>query len=303
MDISSRRTRIREILGIEPISHGQVYTCQIAIPESEKQDISLERRQLIEDSLTQHKSNLVPLILRRTEAYSEDEDYEVVYGTDWCLVAKELDIEKLWSWVFDMTDEQATVAKEEMQLLLGNITVGEITDRSEIDIGSLIDQKLKPIYSKLNQFVTNYTDIGSLIDQKLKPIISQLNELATNYSQTNVKSDVEEVIRIIQSQLQTLSSAIANLSTGIEPTIPSIINLQKPNLLVAEDEEIREVLENAGVRINNIKAALEAIKYWKQPGRKLSWDNLEKSTKPKGIHKIPNFAHGTYQKLKKVTVI
>jgi hypothetical protein len=32
-----------------------------------------------------------------------------------CLAAKELGIEKLWVWVFDLTDEQADTARVEME--------------------------------------------------------------------------------------------------------------------------------------------------------------------------------------------
>lgn len=124
MDRSERSARIRANLGIEPIIHGQIHTFQLAVPESQKQEISPERRQVLQESLVEQKTNLFPLIVRRTEAYSEEEKYEVVYGADWCLVAKDLDIEKLWVWVFDMSDEQAAAAKIQMEQLAGSI--GEI---------------------------------------------------------------------------------------------------------------------------------------------------------------------------------
>ncbi|MFK0731575.1 MAG: ParB N-terminal domain-containing protein, partial [Gloeotrichia echinulata HAB0833] len=119
MNAAERRDRIVEYLRIKPISHGQIYTFQIAIPESEVVELPFEKREQLKMSLTQQGTNLIPLIVRRTEAYSEEEEYEVVYGADWCLVAKELDIEKLWVWVFNLTDEQAAAAKQEMQQLLG----------------------------------------------------------------------------------------------------------------------------------------------------------------------------------------
>ncbi|ACC82103.1 hypothetical protein [Nostoc punctiforme] len=274
MDSSQRRARIRANLGIEPISHGQVYTFQIAISASEQQNISLERHQLIEETLTQHKSNLIPLIVRRTQAYSEEEEYEVVYGTDWCIVAKELDIEKLWVWVFDMNDEQAAAAKDEMQQLLGYSIDGENSVKEETDISSLIEQKLKPIYTKINQLISNT-------------------------SGNTEKSDSEVKLKAIESRLENILSALEKLALLIKEVVPP----PKLNLLIANEDEIKSLLEEAGANKNQTNAAWEAIKYWKQAGKILTWQNLKKSSESGSEHKIKNFAKGTYEKLKQVTSI
>ncbi|MEH2362897.1 hypothetical protein [Nostoc sp.] len=274
MDSSERRARIRANLGIEPISHGQVYTFQIAISASEQQSISLERHQLIEETLTQHKSNLIPLIVRRTEAYSEEEEYEVVYGADWCIIAKEIDIEKLWVWVFDMNDEQAAAAKEEMQQLLGYSIDGENSVKGETDISSLIDQKLKPIYTKINQLVSN--SLGN-----------------------TEKSDSEEKFRGIESRLENISSALETLTVVIKEVLPP----PKLNLVIANEEEIKSALEEGGATKNQRNAAWEAIKYWKQSGKVLTWQNLKKSSESGSEHKIKNFAKATYDKVKNLTDI
>ncbi|MEH2001222.1 MAG: hypothetical protein V7L00_21145 [Nostoc sp.] len=274
MDSLERRARIRANLGIEPISHGQVYTFQIAISASEEQNISLERRQLIEETLTQHKSNLIPLIVRRTEAYSEEEEYEVVYGTDWCLVAKELEIEKLWVWVFDMNDDQAAAAKEEMQQLVGYSIDGENSVKEETDISSLIEQKLKPIYTKINQLLSN--SLGN-----------------------TEKSDSEGKLRGIESRLENISSALETLTVLVKEIVPPL----KLNLVIANEEEIKSALEEGGATKNQINAAWEAIKYWKQSGKVLTWQNLKKSSESGSEHKIKNFAKATYDKVKKITDI
>ena len=266
MEQSERRTRIRANLGIEAISHGQVYTFQIAIPESEQKDIPPERRQILEDSLIEHKSNLVPLIVRRTEDYTEEEEYEVVYGADWCLVAKELDVEKLWVWVYDMSDEQAAAAKAEME----DLTSSPSGEESEIE--SLLEQKLRPITAKLNQLIS--TPVGNA--QKSAP---------------------DEKLGVIESRLEQLVSTVDSLTAQVEKLIP-----KKLNLLQTEDEEIDRALEEGGATTTQRKAALEAIKYWKISGQGLSWRNLEKSTKA-GKDKIKNFAKGTYQKLRAVADI
>jgi hypothetical protein len=268
MEQSERRSRIRANLGIEPIHHGQVHTFQIAVPESEKKDIPLEREQVLEDSLTEHKSNLVPLIVRRTEAYSEEEEYEVVYGADWCLVAKELDIEKLWVWVFDMTDEQATAAKAEMEQLVGSLELGE---KSEIE---------------------------SLLEQKLRPITVKLNQLTPTLHSNAQKSASDEKLVVIESTLEQLVSTVDRLAAQVEKLLPP----PKLNLLQAKPEEIDRALEDEGANATQRKAALEAITYWKTSEQSLSWQNLEKSIKT-GKDKIKNFAEGTYKKLRAIADI
>ncbi|MEH2412974.1 hypothetical protein [Nostoc sp.] len=273
MDSSERSARIRANLGIQPISHGQVYTFQIAISATFQENISLERRQLIEETLTQHKSNLIPLIVRRTEAYSEEEEYEVVFGADWCLLAKELDIEKLWVWVFDMNDEQAVAAKDEMEQLLGYSIDAENNLKEETEIGSLIEQKLKPIYTKINQLLSK---------------------------DNTEKSDSEGKSRGIESRLENILSALEKLTILVKEVLPPA----KLNLVIANEEEIKSALEEGGVTNENHRnAAWEAIKYWKQPGKVLTWQNLKKSSESGSEHKIKNFAKGTYEKVRKFTDI
>jgi ParB-like chromosome segregation protein Spo0J len=262
-----RQNRIVEYLRIKPLSHGQVYTFQIAIPESQVVEIPSQRHEALKSSLTEQGSNLIPLIVRRTEAYSEEEEYEVVYGADWCFVAKELDVEKLWVWVFDMSDEQAAAAKVEMEQLVGFLP----NEESEID--TLLNQKLKPITAKLNQLIS--ITLGN-----------------------TEKANPDEKLEVIKSRLENIESTIEKLAARFEQLLPPT----KLNLLEAEEEEINSALEECGANANQIKAALAAIKYWKTSSESLTWHKLEKSTKA-GEHKIKNFAKGTYQKLKKVADI
>jgi hypothetical protein len=217
MEQSERRARIRANLGIEPINHGQVYTFQIAVPDPEKKDIPQERRQILEDSLTGHKSNLVPLIVRRTEDYSEEEEYEVVYGADWCLVAKELDIEKLWVWVFDMSDEQAAVAKAEMDQLADS-TGFVLTERASVS------DETPQLKSLLQQFEQSF-------QKKLDTFNRQLNQVSrTSSSHASASSEpviaenlVAQLEKIIERKLEPVKRAVDNLSEQLE-AIHSKIN-------------------------------------------------------------------------------
>jgi methyl-accepting chemotaxis protein len=246
MDSSERRTRIRANLGIEAISHGQVYTFQIAIPKSEDLEIPLERRENLKRSLNQQGSNLIPLIVRRTEAYSEEQEYEVVYGADWWNVAKELDIEKLWVWVFDMTDEQAAAAKEEMQQLLGSSDSNPLLVQppsEEIASNKPIIQKL----DKLSQQV-------EIINKKVETLTSKVEQVAASVKQLeesqstqinnqdkleNLASKVEqltEAVKGIESLLNNLSESTSRPITRSEPTVINYDNMTAMQLKVIASE-------------------------------------------------------------------
>lgn len=177
-----RQERISKNLGIRPISHGQIYTLQIAIPDSEKRDISAERQKVLKNSFNQHKSNLIPLIVRRTEAYNEDEEYEVVYGADWWIVAKELNIEKLWVWVFEMNDEQAQAAKVQMEQLT-NQTIKPFNETSTKNIGNNL-QKIEQLYKKEIEIHQKK------INQSFKQLETAFNEqIESIYREFNLKRE------------------------------------------------------------------------------------------------------------------
>lgn len=195
MNSSERQNRIVEYLRIKPISHGQVYTFQIAIPESQIIEIPLERREALKSSLTEQGSNLIPLIVRRTEAYSEEEEYEVVYGVDWCIVAKELDTEKLWVWVFDMTDEQAAAAKAEMeQLVRSSDSIPVVTSSSKET------ELVKTLVQQVNQSFHQIEAVNKKIDQ----ISVYINKIEKYESQQiniyeNVKTLTDKVEQVTES--------------------------------------------------------------------------------------------------------
>lgn len=218
METSNRQAQIEKNLGIRPISHGQVHTFQIAVPDSQRQDISQERRQTLAESLTQHNSNLVPLIVRRTEAYSEEEEYEVIYGADWCLVAKELDIEKLWVWVFDMNDQAAAAAKLEMEQLLGS-TLDPLPPSSSPD-------GISEVKSLLQKFEFTF-------QQKIDHLTSQVEEL----KQGNFVRGFEEVLKPYQeTMVSKLQEALQSLLESKQPTVKPIPQVE-PNTAPSKYDE------------------------------------------------------------------
>ncbi|MDZ8134945.1 MAG: Rho termination factor N-terminal domain-containing protein [Nostoc sp. DedQUE04] len=225
MNSAERRDRIVEYLRIKSISHGQVYTFQIAVPESETVEVPFEKREYLRNSLTQQGTNLIPLIVRRTEAYSEEEEYEVVYGADWCLVAKELDIEKLWVWVFDMTDVQAAAAKEEMQQLL---SFSDSSDSIAVVLPSVSEdtESTTKILKQLNKLFLEVETLNKKIEQ-LSTSVKKLEESPNK--QTNID------IQLVQQFTEAVKKIIEE--------VPS-----KP-LYSMKKDQLQEIARKQGIKI------------------------------------------------------
>lgn len=192
MNENERRNKIVNYLRIKPVNHGQVYTFQIAIPPSEVLDISFERSEYLKLSFAHQGTNLIPLIVRRTEAYSEEEDYEVVYGIDWLLIAKEVNIEKLWVWVFDMTDEEVTITKQEMQQLMGNSN----PTPNELELESDEKGQLKSVLELLDRVLQQIT----ILNKKIELVTASVKEFKTVESQKELSEDtlITKVTKIIK---------------------------------------------------------------------------------------------------------
>jgi len=206
---------ISKHLGIKLISHGQVDIRQIVIPESTAKEVSPERDHELSTSLSKRGSNLIPLIIRRNQAYSESEDYEIVYGADWCLAAKKLGIKTLWAWVFDLTDEQATAVKAEMERLAGATntlleTESETTRETVEKLERSLDSELESLEGKIQQIINSFND-------RLKTVVelrSRIRPPKTIYS----KKTVVELRAIASKRKMTGYSTMkkANLVKALE---------------------------------------------------------------------------------------
>lgn len=199
MDYVERQKKIVEYLRIKSTSHGQIYTFQMAAPSSTPTNIDPERFEAIKHSLTQQGANLISLIVRRTEAYSEEEEYEVVYGVDWYLVAKEIGIEKLWVWVFNMTDEEAQIARQEMALLsekanaLGSVEVMQIKQTQGSSDRTLEDQ-FNQQFSQLDRKI-------ELAFKRLEAVEHKLDQLP-EYISTLVEKMTVEIKNSLPSKIE-----------------------------------------------------------------------------------------------------
>lgn len=290
-----RRELISKNLGIKPINHGQVYTFQVALPDSRKQALSLERRQAIEQSLLTHQSNLISLIIRRTTAYSdEDIEYEVLHGADWLQIAQELDIEKVWAWVFDLTDEQAIATIAEMELLTHTQNTDPTTTSStaETNLPALIDQKLQLATDSIKHSLTPLlTGIRNELDEKLRVLNYKIDSLNSVSTGSDSLETVLEKLEMIQQSLKS-----SGRTSRIEPVENPI------NLLEASDQDIEMALRQVNTQDPQIKAAIAAVQSCRASEPGLTWQNLERATGNSSL-KIKGFGKKTYDRLYAVSTI
>jgi hypothetical protein len=230
MEKSEWRKMIAQHLTIKPLHHGQVYTEEIAIPEGKNKLIFPERKEDLTRSLKEYKSNLIPLILRRSDQYGDDYEYEVIYGEDWCIVAQELEIEKLWAWVFDLNEDQAEAIKAEMQQLaylnqndlLSNIVESNIVEVEKNQPKLIVDSPKIVNLGELPQSNKDKTDI-ILNQEKLETLIqSKSNEVLAKFNQYFEQLEsINHKIDSLQANLLTKESVENLINTKITNIIPS----------------------------------------------------------------------------------
>jgi hypothetical protein len=230
MEKSEWRKMIAQHLTIKPLHHGQVYTEEIAIPEGKNKLIFPERKEDLTRSLKEYKSNLIPLILRRSDQYGDDYEYEVIYGEDWCIVAQELEIEKLWAWVFDLNEDQAEAIKAEMQQLaylnqndlLSNIVESNIVEVEKnqpkliVDSPKIVNLGESPQSNKdKTDIILNQEKLETLIQSKSNEVLAKFNQYFEQLESINHKIDS------LQANLLTKESVENLINTKITNIIPS----------------------------------------------------------------------------------
>ncbi|GAB4349681.1 MAG: hypothetical protein Fur0042_17170 [Cyanophyceae cyanobacterium] len=183
MDRLDRQSRIIEYLKIKPTHHGQLETCLLAIPDGTSLEFPPERLEEIRTSLTEQGTNLIPLMVRRSDAYGDEFEYEVIYGEEWCIVAQELGIDRLWVWMFDLDDQQAQVAREEMARLAGGEVVivpnggGAISPPPEPSLDSSITKRIDEQLQRIQQLSERFGQVEAAL--KTTPQRPELREIVT----------------------------------------------------------------------------------------------------------------------------
>ena len=253
MERSQDQNRIVEYLRIKPISHSQIYTSQIAVPDRPGEAITRQRRETLRRSLIEQGSNLIPLIVRRTEAYSNEEEYEVVCGAHWCIVAKELGIEQMWAWVFEMSDREVAAAQAEMELLAPQPT------ETNAQIETLLQQFELSFQKKVESLTKQIEQSVKKNEDQLKKQIKALTEQKLERDQIEqIKVLIEKVEQTFHEKVDKLAKKIEQSQSDNTPTseVVSEINLEGALRQLDELEKLLSIkLERTAATINQFVAS------------------------------------------------
>ncbi len=198
VDYHERQRLIRESLKIRPVNHGQVHTCLVGMRS--RPEIAPDRYEELRWSLTNHNSNLIPIVVRRTDRFDDEIEYEVIHGADWVIVASDIGIEMLWAWVFDLNDEEVAAARDELALLL---EAPPTADRPPIPTSPAAGASTEPQFS--------LADLGQLLDDKLNRALDQ--KLA-NLTIPSTHAALETRIEDLAQRVETLSQQPPTVSNG-----------------------------------------------------------------------------------------
>lgn len=231
MDRSQDQNRIIEYLRIKPISHSQIYTSQIAIPYPQRGEIPRARREALRRSLIEQGSNLIPLIVRRTEAYSNEEEYEVVCGADCCMVAKELGLEQMWAWVFEMSDEEVVAAQAEMELLAPQPT------QTTAQIETLLQQFERSFQKKVESLTKQIEQSVKKNEDLLKKQVKFLTEQKFEGDKIEqIKGPIAKVEQTFNEKVDKLAKKNEQSGSDIPPTSAVIYEMNLEGALTQLDE-------------------------------------------------------------------
>lgn len=195
------RQRIIEYLRIKPINHGQVHVSQIVIPEALTESLDQAKVEIAVESLKRFGSNLYPIILRRTDLYGEDREYEAIFGEEWCEAAIRLGLEKIWVWIFDIPDDQVADIRRFMRGGENSLSTGHST----ISSASTQDfhQNLLSEISKLRREIEDKFDqVFSRLPEplQLKNINNETEADLASLESPIVKRNTRQIYQFIRDQ-------------------------------------------------------------------------------------------------------
>ena len=222
-DYQERRRLIRESLKIKPLSHGQVHTCLVGMRS--RPEVSPDRYEELRWSLSNHNSNLIPIVVRRTDRFDDEIEYEVIHGADWVMVASDIGIEMLWAWVFDLNDEEVAAARDELALLL---EAPPTADRPPSP-----PPVAAPVASAEPQF--SLADLGQLLDEKLNRALDQkLANLAIPSTYAALETQIEDLAQRVATLSQQQPATISGDSGAIGAAHEMVASLERSISRVCE---------------------------------------------------------------------
>ncbi len=259
MQLSDHQKRIIDILTPKPTHHGQLEVRALIAPEGADQMVDSLRVAFIEESLKKHGSNLIPLVVRSRN--DEDDTYEVIHGVDWLIAARNIQLKRLWVWSFPLNDDQAQAIKEQMDQFF------VISDPPKPTPGQLDEIRLTQL-------------IDRALDQKISKVLDSINQ----------RFDEQRNLKINTLGIEEKLTAITKILDNAFPDQRKII---KALVEASEDMITAKLRAKPNVTTPQCKAALAAIKLWKQQQGELNWDTLAQC-------KIKGFGKTTFEKIKAI---
>lgn len=258
-DYHERRRLIRESLKIQPLSHGQVYTYTVGVRS--QPEISPERYAELRWSLENHKSNLIPIVVRRTDSLGDEKEYEAIYGADWVQVAEEMGIEMLWAWVFDLSDEEVKATQAEFAMLLDtslDASLDTSLDTSADNPASPLRAATAPKESAPMQPSSTPQPIGSASEESVSEgAVSEgfVSELMLETLTRSLSSMLDQKLnQTLEQKLdQTLSrlSSLASAGNGGGGAIALLEN--KLDLLERRLNHLTDAISNLAQSVESLK--------------------------------------------------
>jgi hypothetical protein len=223
-DYHERRRLIRESLKIQPLSHGQVYTYTVGVRS--QPEISPDRYEELRWSLENHSSNLIPIVVRRTDSLGDEKEYEAIYGADWVRVAEDIGIEMLWAWVFDLSDEDVKATQAELAMLLesaSGTTISPPPNAAEPEeFPAQPSSTPQPVVSGSDLMLETLarslsSTLDQTLDQKLEQALARLSYLAgARENDGGAIASLEHKLDHLERRLNHLTDAISNLAHSVE---------------------------------------------------------------------------------------
>ncbi len=167
-------------------------------------------------------------------------------------------------------------------------------------------------YEEISEIKRLVTRFGNLLQDRVETLtkkVEVLNEISTpkvlkdtlNKQLETLRNEIRK--RPKEEALKLLTQIKFDLENQQEAINDLINELSKINLLTASKDDLKRALELVKGDKKAVEAAWKVIEYWKQSGRKLSWDNLKESVKPGSDNKVNGFGNETYKKLQKIGYI
>ncbi|NEQ38221.1 MAG: ParB N-terminal domain-containing protein [Okeania sp. SIO3I5] len=253
--VSGQPKNQQEELSAQPVRLELIPISKITVPESQERDISPERYEALFDSFADRGSNLIPLLVRLMDNYDSEQQYEIIYGADWCQVAKEIEIKELWAWIYEITDEQVEMARAQMEKL----TQAAMPETQNFDplveqLKVSFDRKVDSLTQKIDQSINKNEEV---IKKQVKSLqvpsteiaqIEQFQEMITNL-ENSVHNKVETLARKIAS------STIKKTTSNLKGVKMELLSKQLDDL----DKQIEKKLEGMVKTVNQFEQLIQDI--------------------------------------------